>query len=103
MGGIVGRFMSSFGLTSAFAIAICLIVSFTLTPMLAARWIKPRPTGDGNGHDHAAGEESRGFYRHIDRIYTRLLRVVDGAPLAHRRRVRPGRGRRSFPLFRPRA
>src|SRR6185312_9497609 len=32
MGGIVGRFMSSFGLTSAFAIAVSLLVSFTLTP-----------------------------------------------------------------------
>ena len=43
MGGIVGRFMSSFGLTSAAAIAISLMVSFTLTPMLAARWIKRGP------------------------------------------------------------
>jgi len=42
MTGIVGRFMSSFGLTSAAAIAVSLIVSFTLTPMLAARWIKPK-------------------------------------------------------------
>jgi HAE1 family hydrophobic/amphiphilic exporter-1 len=41
MTGIVGRFMSSFGLTSAAAIAVSLVVSFTLTPMLAARWIKP--------------------------------------------------------------
>jgi HAE1 family hydrophobic/amphiphilic exporter-1 len=40
MGGIVGRFMSSFGLTSSFAVAVSLIVSFTLTPMLAARLIK---------------------------------------------------------------
>src|SRR4029079_4209251 len=40
MSGIVGRFISSFGLTSAAAIAVSLIVSFTLTPMLAARWIK---------------------------------------------------------------
>jgi hydrophobic/amphiphilic exporter-1 (mainly G- bacteria), HAE1 family len=40
MGGIVGRFMSSFGLTASFAIAVSLIVSFTLTPMLAARLIK---------------------------------------------------------------
>jgi hydrophobic/amphiphilic exporter-1 (mainly G- bacteria), HAE1 family len=42
MTGIVGRFMSSFGLTSAAAITVSLIVSFTITPMLAARWIKPR-------------------------------------------------------------
>ena len=40
MTGIVGRFMSSFGLTAAAAIAVSLVVSFTLTPMLAARWIK---------------------------------------------------------------
>ncbi|MDQ3256627.1 MAG: efflux RND transporter permease subunit, partial [Acidobacteriota bacterium] len=42
MGGIVGRFMSSFGLTSSFAIAVSLLVSFTLTPMLSARLIKRR-------------------------------------------------------------
>ena len=43
MGGIVGRFMASFGLTSAFAIGISMLVSFTLTPMLAARLIKWNP------------------------------------------------------------
>jgi hydrophobic/amphiphilic exporter-1 (mainly G- bacteria), HAE1 family len=46
MTGIVGRFMSSFGLTSAAAIAVSLIVSFTLTPMLAARWIKRKKDAD---------------------------------------------------------
>src|SRR5581483_8936020 len=43
MSGIVGRFMNSFGLTMAFAIFVSLIVSFTLTPMLSSRWIKPSP------------------------------------------------------------
>ena len=43
MGGIVGRFMKSFGLTMSFAILVSLLVSFTLTPMLSARWIKMRP------------------------------------------------------------
>src|SRR5207245_9195949 len=38
MGGIVCRFMKSFGLTMAFAIMVSLLVSFTLTPMLSARW-----------------------------------------------------------------
>jgi hydrophobic/amphiphilic exporter-1 (mainly G- bacteria), HAE1 family len=56
MSGIVGRFMSSFGLTSAAAIAVSLIVSFTLTPMLAARWIKPpqktiTPEGEPEAED----------------------------------------------------
>ena len=41
MGGIVGRFMSSFGFTAAFAIAVSLLVSFTLTPMLCSRFVKP--------------------------------------------------------------
>ena len=44
MGGIVGRFMKSFGLTMSFAILVSLLVSFTLTPMLSARWIKVEAT-----------------------------------------------------------
>lgn len=54
MSGIVGRFMNSFGLTMAFAIAVSLLVAFTLTPMLSARWLhQPKETlksivrGDG--------------------------------------------------------
>jgi len=79
MGGIVGRFMSSFGLTSAFAIAVSLLVSFTLTPMLAARLIKRSDDKKERGlerHtepvDHGS-KESR-FYRPIDRTYTHLLK-----------------------------
>jgi HAE1 family hydrophobic/amphiphilic exporter-1 len=49
MGGIVGRFMSSFGFTSSFAIAVSLLVSFTLTPMLAARLIKRTAAAEGPG------------------------------------------------------
>ena len=40
MGGIIGRFFSSFGLTVAFAILMSLFVSFTLTPMLCSRFLK---------------------------------------------------------------
>ncbi|HEX7314924.1 MAG TPA: efflux RND transporter permease subunit [Pyrinomonadaceae bacterium] len=49
MGGIVGRFMSSFGFTASFAIFVSLIVSFTLTPMLAARLIKREAPAEGPG------------------------------------------------------
>ena len=65
MTGIVGRFMSSFGLTSAAAIAVSLIVSFTLTPMLAARWIKPKEEketgrrGDGETKAQVSSDELR--------------------------------------------
>ena len=40
MGGIVGQFFKQFGLTVAVATAFSLFMSFTLTPMLAARWLK---------------------------------------------------------------
>ena len=75
MGGITGRFMSSFGFTASFAIAVSLLVSFTLTPMLSARLIKrskDRTTPDGAKPAHRDSKESR-FYRPIDRGYTRML------------------------------
>jgi HAE1 family hydrophobic/amphiphilic exporter-1 len=78
MGGIVGRFMSSFGLTSSFAIAVSLLVSFTLTPMLAARLIKRSndvEEGPIERHTEPAdhGSKQSRFYRPIDSTYTRLL------------------------------
>ena len=102
MTGIVGRFMSSFGLTSAAAIAVSLIVSFTLTPMLAARWIKrpehedevptvvdPRSEPDEEtGHlasdsvtlrneGAEKGSSKAGwFYSKVDGTYTWLLRLA---------------------------
>src|SRR5215212_3186343 len=78
MGGIVGRFMSSFGLTSSFAIAVSLLVSFTLTPMLAARLIKrsddkkERPLEKHTEPADHGSKESR-WYRPVDRTYTKLL------------------------------
>ena len=83
MTGIVGRFMSSFGLTSAAAIAVSLIVSFTLTPMLAARWIKQHkeneiPKEPENINFEAANDEQDSknswFYSKIDRSYTWMLK-----------------------------
>ncbi|HEY1910410.1 MAG TPA: efflux RND transporter permease subunit [Vicinamibacterales bacterium] len=68
MGGIVGRFMKSFGLTMAFAIMVSLLVSFTLTPMLSARWLKVDHTKK-DSHD---SKDSRIFHA-IDVLYTRLL------------------------------
>ena len=41
MGGIVGRLLHEFAVTMAVAILVSGFVSLTLTPMLAARWLKP--------------------------------------------------------------
>ena len=75
MGGIVGRFMTSFGFTMSFAIMVSLLVSFTLTPMLAARWIKMKPRHeDAEGH-LVAEKTSReaGLFGTLDRGYTAIL------------------------------
>src|SRR4029434_8633848 len=45
MGGLVGKFWNSFGLTATFAIMVSLLVAFTLTPMLAARIFQAAPGG----------------------------------------------------------
>jgi HAE1 family hydrophobic/amphiphilic exporter-1 len=51
MSGILGRFLTSFGLTMAFAILISLLVAFTLTPMLSSRWLQ------GNDNSEKAEDE----------------------------------------------
>jgi hydrophobic/amphiphilic exporter-1 (mainly G- bacteria), HAE1 family len=67
MGGIVGRFMASFGLTMAFAIMVSLLVSFTLTPMMAARWLKPA------GHKSGKSSKESRIFHVVDAFYGRLL------------------------------
>jgi HAE1 family hydrophobic/amphiphilic exporter-1 len=81
MGGIVGRFMSSFGFTSAFSIAVSLLVSFTLTPMLSSRFIK----APAHQHEDKVGRSSKEspFFHLLDTQYTKLLRWS----MAHRKLV----------------
>ncbi len=75
MGGIVGRFMTSFGFTMSFAILVSLVVSFTLTPMLAARWIQLKPRReDSQGHVIEEQTSRDAFiFRSLDSWYTRTL------------------------------
>ena len=69
MGGIIGRFFSSFGLVVAFAVTMSLFVSFTLTPMLCSRFLKLEPGEKG----HAKSKD--GFiYKFVDRSYGGILR-----------------------------
>jgi HAE1 family hydrophobic/amphiphilic exporter-1 len=103
MSGIVGRFLASFGLTMSFAILVSLFVSFTLTPMLTAHWLKRKWNGsNGNAAKENAAEgaaendafktsthakpetrdpktqthtssKQRGFYSFIDETYAEML------------------------------
>ncbi len=93
MSGMVGRFMQSFGLTMAFAVLVSLFVSFTLTPMMSAYWLKPAPK------DHAGDSKHTRFFDPLDRGYTRLLAWA----MAHRGLVAVGTVLvllSSVPLFR---
>src|SRR5262245_9899563 len=101
MGGAAGRFMSSFGLTASFVIAVSLLIAFTLTPMLSARLIGNGEWGIGSGESGIGNRESGVGSQdidavshspfptphsplpipHIDRAYTRILEWS----MAHRR------------------
>lgn len=65
MAGRVGRFFKSFGITVAFAVAISLLISFTLTPMLSSRFLKLK-------HKGKSSKDSL-IYSWIDRSYGWLL------------------------------
>jgi multidrug efflux pump subunit AcrB len=67
MAGIVGRFMHSFGVTMAIAIAVSLVVSFTLTPMMSARWLRREDLS------HEASTREHGFYAKIEGVYLSML------------------------------
>ncbi|HEV8676106.1 MAG TPA: efflux RND transporter permease subunit [Methylomirabilota bacterium] len=71
MGGLVGRFWRSFGLTVSFAILVSLLVAFTLVPMLAARVLR-RVAGAGHA---GAGAAKSGFYGRVEAGYEAILRV----------------------------
>jgi HAE1 family hydrophobic/amphiphilic exporter-1 len=69
MSGRVGRFFNSYGITVAFAILISLLVSFTLTPMLCARFLRVKKLAPGT----SASREKR-VYLAVDRTYGAILR-----------------------------
>jgi hydrophobic/amphiphilic exporter-1 (mainly G- bacteria), HAE1 family len=70
MKGIVGRFFYQFGLTVSFAVLVSLLVSFTLTPMLASRFLHVNHNKKGLGGFQAKLENILGK---IDSSYRALL------------------------------
>ena len=76
MSGIVGRFLKSFGLTMAFAILVSLLVSFSLTPMLAARWLATAPGAGQLAEKSVLERLVDRFYRPIESVYMVALKWV---------------------------
>ncbi len=76
MSSISGRFLYQFGLTSAVAVLVSLLVSFTLTPMMSARLLRVKREEESPATPDAGRPEARsrsGFYRRIDSIYAGAL------------------------------
>jgi HAE1 family hydrophobic/amphiphilic exporter-1 len=79
MSGMVGRFMQSFGLTMAFAVMVSLLVSFTLTPTMSARWLTVKPPREDRDHRIHDSKHSAVFAP-VDRVYASMLEWA----MAHR-------------------
>src|SRR5260370_9915002 len=73
MNSIPGRFLRSFGLTMGAAIAISLFVSFTLTPMLASRWLRMDPRPASERRKNPLERMVDVFYRPIEHVYMGIL------------------------------
>ena len=74
MSGVVGRFFREFGIVASCAVGLSTLVALTLTPMLCARFLRPR------AHDGAVYLMLERGYSALERSYRRVL----GWGLAHR-------------------
>ncbi len=81
MGGIVGRFFFSFGITVAFAVLVSLFVSFTLDPMLSSRWYDPQ--AEGHRQNGFVGRRLAGFNQWFEGVGRRYRGLIQWA-LRHR-------------------
>ena len=72
MGGIIGMFFYEFGLTVVFATLFSLLVSFTLTPMLASKLLKPKTEQEKKLSAHGR------VLRAIEAPFLGLARVWEG-------------------------
>jgi len=70
LSGLVGKFLSSFGLTMAFAIAVSLLVSFTLAPSLSARMLTLKKP---NWIERWMEKLVNIFYYPLEGVYMRML------------------------------
>ncbi len=79
MGGIVGQFFRQFGVTVAVATAFSLFVSFTLTPMLASRWMRSESDKEATEEEiHKRLREGRaGIKDRIDIFAGKLFDVLE--------------------------
>jgi HAE1 family hydrophobic/amphiphilic exporter-1 len=73
MGGRVGRWWNSMGITASAAIMMSLLVAFSLTPMLCSRFLKAPPSSGGHGGGENARGPRRGVYARLEWAYETIL------------------------------
>ncbi len=81
MKGIIGRFFLQFALTIVFAVLVSLLVSFTLTPMMASLFLKPHKMQHGGpgvtttrfSFWKKAGDFLEKNYKRLETLYRRVL------------------------------
>ena len=66
MSSVSGRFLYQFGITATVAILVSLVISFSLTPMMSSRLLKPN-----EALSHSDGR--RGLYGWTEAVYMRIL------------------------------
>lgn len=72
MEGLIGRFFFQFGITVAVAVALSMFVSFTLTPLLSSRMLKP-------AHEGKKGRLARVVDWMVERLANLYEAVLRGA------------------------
>ncbi|MCA9194528.1 MAG: efflux RND transporter permease subunit [Planctomycetales bacterium] len=71
LSSVTGRMLFEFGVTATAAILLSMLISFTLTPMMCSRLLKPVKASAGHSPN-----SRRGFYHWIEVGYMALLRVT---------------------------
>ena len=82
MTGTVADFFKEFGLTISFAVIISLFISFTLTPMLASRFLRPEVQKQG-----FIREKQRQFSHFFDALALRYGTLLTGILAHHRKQI----------------
>ncbi|MDP2279952.1 MAG: efflux RND transporter permease subunit, partial [Nitrospirota bacterium] len=88
MKGIIGMFFLQFALTVVFAVLVSLFVSFTLTPMMASRYLKSHKSEvtsrkSRNKLLSKISDKLEEWYKKTEELYRKLLRIA----LEHRAKV----------------
>jgi HAE1 family hydrophobic/amphiphilic exporter-1 len=71
LSSVTGRMLFQFGITATVAIMVSMLVSFTLTPMMCSKLLRPA-TASAGGRGPAS---RRGFYHWIEVFYMACLRL----------------------------